>query len=250
VSDAAGGRTQVTGLVAAATLGVVLLFFTRLLHDIPVAALGAVLVLASVSLVDLRSLRTLWRIDRVEVFISLLVTLGVVAVGAINAILFAVSLALLRYVRFVSRPTVEILGRVEGQPGFHSVERHPGAATIPGLLLFRFNGPVVFFNAPHFKRELLAAVEARGPGLSRVVVDMVPIPLVDVTGLFVLREVVASLGEKGVRVSSAGRMAEWADRAKRWGYDTSTWGVLAFPTLESAVEAFVAAGEPGESPEA
>jgi MFS superfamily sulfate permease-like transporter len=140
---------------------------------------------------------------------------------------------------------VEILGRVEGQPGFHCVERHPGAATIPGLLLFRFNGPVVFFNAPHFKRELLAAVEAQGPGLKRVVFDMVPIPLVDVTGLYALREVVAALGARGVRLSSAGRMAEWADRAKRWGYDTAAWGVLAFPTLEAAVEAFASSGEAG-----
>ena len=167
MNDAAGGRTQVAGLVAAATLAFVLLFLTRPLHDIPVAALGAVLCLASVSLIDLRTPRTLWRLDRVECFLSVLVTLGVVAVGAIDAILFAVALAVLRYVRFVSRPAFEILGRVEGQPGFHSVERHAGAATIPCLLLVRFNGPVVFFNVPHFKRELLAAVEAQGPGPRR-----------------------------------------------------------------------------------
>ncbi len=243
VNDAAGGRTQVAGLVAAATLAVVLLFFTRPLHDIPVAALGAVLCLASISLVDLHTLRTLWKVDRVELFLSVLVTLGVVAVGAINAILFAVALAVLRFVRFVSRPVVEILGRVEAQPGFHSVERHPGATTIPGLLLFRFNGPVVFFNSPQLKRELLAGVEAQGPGLRRVVLDMVPIPLVDATGLYALREVIATLGARGVRLSSAGRMTEWTERAKRWGYDLSTWGVLPFPTLESAVEAFVSSPE-------
>lgn len=249
VSDAAGGRTQVTGLVAAATLAGVLLFLTRPLHFIPVAALGAVLVLASVSLIDLATLRTLWRLDRVEVVFSVLVTLGVVAVGAINAILFAVSLALLRFVRFVSRPAVEVLGRVAGQPGFHSVDRHPGASTVPGLLLFRFNGPVVFFNAPHFKRELFAAVEAQAPGLRRVVLDMVPIPLVDATGLYVLREVVDKLGERGVLLSSAGRMAEWRERAKRWGYDLATWGVLAYPTLESAVEAFTSSEAAEVAPE-
>jgi high affinity sulfate transporter 1 len=249
VNDAAGGRTQATGLVAAATLAVVLLFLTRFLRDIPVAALGAVLCLASISLVDVRTLRTLWRLDRVDWFSSLLVTLGVVAVGAIDAILFAVVLALLRYVRFVSRPVVEVLGRIEGQAGFHSVERHPGAATIPGLLLFRFNGPVVFFNAPHFKRELLAAVECRADGLKRVVVDMVPIPLVDATGLYMLREVVDALAARGVGLASAGRMAEWAERAKSWGYDTASWGVLAFPTLESAVEAFVSPGASGDVPE-
>lgn len=243
VNDAAGGRTQAAGLFAAGTLALVLLFLTRPLRDIPVAALGAVLCLASLSLVDLHTPRTLWKVDRVECVLSVLVTLGVVAVGAIDAILFAVALAVLRYVRFVSRPVVEVLGRVEGHPGFHSVERHPGASTIPGLLLYRFNGPVVFFNAPQLKRELLAAVESQGPGLRRVVLDMVPIPLVDATGLFVLGEVVVALEERGVRLASAGRMTEWAERAKRWGYDLNTWGVLAFPTLEAAVDDFVSSPE-------
>lgn len=249
VSDAAGGRTQVTGLVAAATLGAVLLFLTEPLRYIPVAALGAVLILASVSLVDLATLRVFWKIDKVEAVLSVLVTLGVVAVGAIDAILLAVVLALLRYVRFVSRPRVEVLGIVEGQPGFHSVERHPDARTIPGLLLFRFNGPVVFFNAPHFKRELLAAADAAGPGLRWIALDMVPIPLVDATGVYVVRELVAALGKRGVRLAAAGRMAEWAERARRWGVDVQEAGTLGFPALEAAVEAFTrSAGPEGRTP--
>ena len=112
MSDAAGGRTQAVGLVAAAAVALVLLFFTAPLQFVPLAALGAVLVAAGLSLIDIASLRLIYRIDPTEALLSVLATLGVVAVGPVNAILFAVMLALLRFIKLMSRPPVEILGKV------------------------------------------------------------------------------------------------------------------------------------------
>src|SRR4029077_1031984 len=120
MSDAAGGRTQVTGLVAATTIAVVLIFFTGPLRYVPIAALGAILVKAAISLVDLKALQMIYKIDRREFALSVLSMLGVVAVGAIHAILIVVALAILRFVKLVSRPKIEVLGTVEGFPGFHS----------------------------------------------------------------------------------------------------------------------------------
>jgi len=148
MSDATGGRTQVTGLVAAATIAAVLLFFTGPLQYVPVAALGAVLVKAALSLVDIPSLRTIYEIDRREFGLSILAALEVVAVGAMHAILFAVVLAILRFVRLTSRPRIEVLNEVKRFPGFHSIDRHPEAVTTPGLMLLRFNAPIVFFLMP------------------------------------------------------------------------------------------------------
>lgn len=102
MADSAGGRTQVTGLVAAATIATVLLFLTDPLQYVPIAALGAVLVFAAFSLFDLRTLREIWQIDRREVGLAVLTMLGVVAVGAINAILIAVGLALARFVKLTA----------------------------------------------------------------------------------------------------------------------------------------------------
>ncbi len=87
-------------------------------------------------------------------------TVGVVAVGVINGILVAVVLALVSFLRLVSRPQVECLGAIPGQPGFHAIARHPEAGVPEGLVLLRFDGPVVFFSAPFFKREVQ---KARGP---------------------------------------------------------------------------------------
>ena len=141
-------------------------------------------------------------------------TLGVAAVGAVQAIFVAVMLALLRFVRLISRPKVEILGSVPGLPGLHSSDRHPNATTVPGLLLFRFNAPIVFFNASFFKRSALEAAEAAGPELKWFVVDMIPVTMIDITGLQAAAGVIETLRDRGVTFIAAGRETEWRQWAE------------------------------------
>lgn len=246
MADAAGGRTQVTGLVAAATIALVLLFLTDPLSYVPIAALGAVLIKASLSLLDLRSLRDFWRLDRGELALSLLATLGVIWVGAVQAILVAVILALLRFVRVTSRPRVEVLGKVEGLSGFHSIARHAGAATEPGLLLFRFNAPLVFFNAPYFKQQALESIGAAGPELKWFVLDALPLTQVDVTGYDALDSLSRTLRERGAELVVAGRKTETSERRSAKGLGKSRIAARHFPTLRQAVKAYraLSAAEP------
>jgi len=238
MNDASGGRTQVTGLVAAAAIGIVLLFFTAPLRYVPVAALGAVLVKAALSLVDISSLRLIYRIDRREFGLSVLSTIGVVAVGAIHAILFAVALSVLRFVRLVSRPKLEILGEVQGFPGFHSIERHPGAMTTPGLMLIRFNAPIVFFNSPYFKRSVIAAADAAGGALKWLVLDLIPITLIDATGLYTAAEVADTLRERGVVLAAAGRQTEWKLWAESRRRTAEERKISIYPTFDEAINAY------------
>ncbi len=242
VSDAAGGRTQVAGLVAALAVALVLLLLTGPLRYVPIAALGAVLMTAALGLVDVAALRTLMRIDRRDLALSVLVTLGVVAFGAVNAILLAVGLALVRFLRLVSRPVVEVLGEVPAFPGFHALSRHPAATTVDGLVLLRFNAPLVFFNAPEFKRAALRAAQA--PGTRWLVIDMLPMTMIDATGMLTLAELVAELRAKGVRVIAAGRQTQWHDWARKHGVSIEDAGIVSFPTIGQAVKAFRAAAPP------
>ncbi|PYU09971.1 MAG: SulP family inorganic anion transporter [Acidobacteria bacterium] len=235
MSDATGGRTQVTGLFAAATIAVVLLFFTGPLRYVPTAALGAVLVKAAASLVDLRALGRIYQIDRREFALSIVATLGVVAVGSMEAILVAVVLAILRFVKLVSRPKIEILGEVKGFPGFHAVDRHPEAVTVPGLTLLRFNAPIVFFNAPFFKRGVIAAADAAGPSLKWLVLDMLPITLVDTTGLYTVDEIADTLRERGVILAAAGRQTEWRLWAESRHRGLKDQKIAIYPTLREVI---------------
>ena len=232
VNDASGGRTRVAGIITAATIAAILLFFTGPLQYVPIAALGAVLVYAAFSLLDLRILKMFYRLDRREFTLSILATFGVATVGAVKAILVAVILALLRFVRLVSRPQVEILGTVPGMRGLHSVDRHADAATVPGLLLFRFNAPIVFFNAPFFKRSVLDAAQSAGPGLKWFVIDMIPVTMIDITGLQTARDVIETLSARGVEFVAAGRQTEWQKWAESRGVE---FGIRSFPSLNAAV---------------
>ncbi len=229
---------QVTGLVAAATVAVVLMLFTSPLQYVPIAALGAVLVIAAFSLVDIQALKSLYRIDRLEFALSIIATLGVVAVGAIHAILIAVILALVRFVRLISRPKVEILGKADDVPGLHAIERHPGAVTIPGLLLFRFNAPIIFFNAPYFKREVMASVDAAGPGLKWLAIDMLPVTMMDATGIYTVEEVQDTLESRGISLVVGGRQKEWHDWSEKRDFKQGAPGARVFPTLRAAVKAY------------
>jgi MFS superfamily sulfate permease-like transporter len=235
---AAGGRTQVTGLVAAAALAAVLLFLTAPLQYVPVPALGAVLVFAALSLFDVSTLRDIWKIDRVEVGLAVMTMLGVVAVGAINGILIAVGLALVRFVKQTARPSTEVLGQVEGLPGFHSVERHRAATTFAGLALFRFNAPLTFFNADHFKQRALAAVDAAGPNLRWFVVDAIPMSDIDISGLYALRDLREALEARGTKLILAGRRTEFLDWFREIGVYRGGHEEEIFPTLRQALKAY------------
>jgi high affinity sulfate transporter 1 len=238
VGVAAGGRTQVTGLVAAASIAVVLLFLTEPLQYVPTAALGAVLLYAAFALFDVSTLRDIWKIDRLEFGLAIITMLGVVAVGPIKGILIVVALALARFVKQIARPRDEILGIVEGLPGFHSIERHSAAKTFPGLTLFRFNGPLAFFNADYFKGRALAAIEAAGPDLQWFVIDAISISDIDFGGLTALRDLRVALEAKGVSLIIAGRRTEFIAWLKRIDLYRDEVGDLLFPTLRQAVKAY------------
>jgi high affinity sulfate transporter 1 len=236
MNDAAGGRTRVAGLIAAAAVALVLLFATGPLRYVPVAALGTVLCKAAFSLLDVRALRLFYRTDRRALILSLMATLGVATIGAIKAILLVVILALLRFVRLVSRPPVEVLGAVPEMPGLHAVHRHPRARRVPGLLLFRFNAPIVFFNAPFFRRSILSAIDTE-PNVKWLVLDMIPVTMMDVTGLEALRDLSDTLQARGVLLVTAGRQTEWNQWAERRQLKP---GWPSYPTLRAAVRAYKA----------
>ena len=244
MADAAGGRTQLTGIVAAVTISLVLMFFTEPLQYVPNAALGAVLIFAAFSLFDLKSIRELWSIDRLDMGLAIATMLAVLAVGAINGILVAVGLALCRFVHKTARPRDEVLGEVDGLHGFHSIDRHPSARTLPGLALFRFNAPLTFFNADYFKQRALIAANRAGVDLQWFVIDAIPISDIDTDGLYALRDLHQALAQRGVALIVAGRRTEFLDWLRQIGIYRPDHSTLVFPTLRQAVKAFQSKSRP------
>jgi MFS superfamily sulfate permease-like transporter len=235
--DSAGGRTQVTGLVAASSIALILLFFTTPLQYVPVPALGAVLVFASVTLFNVSTLRRMWSVDKTAVGLSVITTLGVVAFGAIQAILVAVVLSLIQFVKLVARPNDEVLGKVERMRGLHSIERHPEAQPIPGVVIYRFSSPITFFNCTYFKQRAILAAQTAGPELKYFVLDAIPIGMIDVTGLYALGDLKTELNQRGITLFIAGRRTELLDWFRKTGVYRQEFDDLFFATLHEAVSA-------------
>ncbi len=236
ISDVMGGKTQVTGLVAAATMALVLLFFTGPLQYLPTSALGAVLISAALGLFDWRALVRLYRIHEGEFAVCLTAMLGVVTLGALQGIVLAIALAMLVLLIRSSRPGDAVLGRVDGRQGFFDVADHEGATAVPGLVLYRFNASVIFYNAPYFKRRVLA-VAASSSGATWLIVDGAPIVHLDSTGADTIAVLADDLASRGIRLAIGGVLPQVRQMLERSGALERLGADAVFPTLRAAVEA-------------
>lgn len=245
MADSAGSKSHLTGVIAALTIAVVLLWLTEPLQYVPVAALGAVLIMASLSLLDIKILGWLLKFSRMEFALSIIVSVGVLWFGAFDAIVLAVVLAVLRFVQLSARPPVEILGKIEGEPGFHAVIRHPNAIVEPGMMIVRFNAPLVFFNARYFEQAISKAIADKGPELKWLILDAMPITQIDVTGYWTMRELIQKLQNEGITVAIAGRRQETIEWRKTRGLPSmDELNLLIFPTLRKAVRAYHRSANP------
>lgn len=236
MSDAMGGKTQVTGLVAAGAMTLVLLFLTGPLQYLPASALAAVLISAAIGLFDWPALVRLFRIHDGEFLVCLAAMLGVVALGALQGIAVAIALAMLVLLVRSSRPADAVLGRGNGREGFFDLAGHEGAAIVPGLVLYRFAASVIFYNASHFKRRILAVADA-SPGAKWIIVDSAPIVHLDSTGADAIAEVVDLLAARGTRLGFAGVLPQVHRMLQRSGTLDRLGADAVFPTLLAAVAA-------------
>lgn len=238
VGEAAGGRTQVTGLVAGAIILAVAVALAWPLQFIPRVALAAVLVVSGAMLFNWTAMALIGKLDRREFLIGMSATVGVIVFGLMQAILIAVALALISFVQQASRPRASLLGRLPGVPGLHPVVRHPEATLPPGLAIFQFDGPVIFVSAPYFKREALRAAAAAGPNLKWFVLDLSPVNLVDATGVYAIQDLFDQLRARGIVVGAAARETQWADWAAERGLADRLERVRFFATPNQAVRDF------------
>ena len=238
VNDSVGGKSQITSLVAAGLLILVLLFFTTPLALLPIAVLSAVLINAALGLFDLQGLRTLRRISPQEFRLSIVTLLGVITIGVLPGVLVAVGLAILQLLARASHPHDALLGRIPGVDGFHDIQGRPEAETFPGLMIYRFDSSLLFFNADYFKARVRMVTEQAKTELRCFLLDAESMPLIDSTGAASLEEVRNELAEKGVVFTMAEAKGPLRVMLDRTGLTQQIGSARFFPTLTSAVEAF------------
>jgi len=241
VAEAAGGKTQMTGVVAAVAIIALLLVAPGITSNLPQATLGAVVIVAATSLVDLTGTLRLIRLRPTEAGLSIISFAGVAFVGVIAGIFAAVVIALAAFFWRAWRPHSAILGRVEEMKGYHDITRYPDARRLDGLVLFRWDAPLFFANAEAFREAVERAVDTAPTATRWVVVAAEPITDIDTTAAGILDELLGDLRRSGIEL----RFAEMKDPVKDW---LSRYGLLQkigddsfYPTVGTAVDAYVAA---------
>jgi high affinity sulfate transporter 1 len=239
VAEAAGARTQLTGLVGALAIALLLLFFPNLVRNLPDSALAAVVISAAIGLIEAAGVRKLYRVRRTEFSLSIACFLGVALLGVIEGIFIAVGLALLDFIRRAWRPNVAILGRVDDLKGYHDVTRYPRARRIPGLLLFRWDAPLFFANAEVFTDQVRDAIESSPTPVRWVVITAEPVTDLDTTAADVLLELEEDLAAEGIDLRFAEMKDPVKDRLKRYGLFDRFGADHFYPTIGEAVNAYV-----------
>ncbi|MBL8894635.1 MAG: STAS domain-containing protein, partial [Rhizobiales bacterium] len=240
VAEAAGSKTQLTGIVGAVLVSLLLLFAPTLLQHLPNTALAAVVIASAIGLIEIEDLKRFYRIQRWEFWLSIVCFIGVAVFGAIPGILFAIVIAVIEFLWDGWRPHSAVLGRAEGVKGYHDITRYPNARRVPGLVLFRWDAPLFFANAEWFKDRVLGAVADSPTPVQWVVVAAEPVTSVDVTASDSLGELIEALDAQGIAFRFAELKDPVKDKLKRFGLFEEMGEAAFFPTVSSAVDAYLA----------
>jgi high affinity sulfate transporter 1 len=241
VAAQAGARTQLAGVIGAATIAALLVVAPWLTTNLPEAALAAIVMTACLALVDVQGLIALWRHRPSEFVLSFVCFVGVALAGVVTGIFLAVGLALGQFFWREWRPYSAVLGRVDGVKGYHDVTRYPEARQVDGLILFRWDAPLFFANAEMFRDQIEAAIAAAATPTRWVVVVAEPVTDIDSTAADMLEELIASLEANHTSLRFAELKDPVKDRLKRYGLFDQLRADAFFPTVGTAVEAYVAA---------
>lgn len=237
VNDEMGGKSQLTGLAAAAVLALTLAFFTKPLAWLPLAVLSAVLIKAGLGLFDLRALATLRRVSRPEFRLCVITLLGVITVGVLPGVVVAVGVAIVQVLMRASRPHDAVLGRVPGTDDFRDRTTHPGAEPVPGLVIYRFDNSLVFFNADHFKARVRTVVREAPAPVRAFLLDAGTMPYLDTTGAAVLDQVRGELERQGITMTLAAAKGPVQAMVDRTGLGARLGPGRTFPTVLAAAQA-------------
>jgi high affinity sulfate transporter 1 len=236
VNEGGGARTPLSGTIAAGIMLVVVVFFSHLLAALPQPVLAAVVLVAVAGLFNLAALKHLWRGDRPEFVIAMAAFVGVLGQGLLRGVMIGAIISLVLLIRRASRPHVAILGRIPGTRRFSDQERHPDNERIAGVLIFRPESGLLYFNMDHVRDTIVERVRAEPIPPKLVVLDLSAAPRMDMHSALMLGGLADELNAAGIRMQAVDARASVRERLRNEGVDTKLGAVNRFTTVADAVE--------------
>jgi high affinity sulfate transporter 1 len=238
INASVGGHSQLVSLVAAGALLMIVLYLQPALAILPIPALGAILIAAALSLIDIPAMREIWRISRMEFIFAMIAIFAPISLGVLNGVLVAIGATFAYLLHKMMYPRDALLGRVPGRDGFYKLHRRPDARPVPGLTIALIQGDLLFFNADHVHARLRAIVDAEPAGKRWFVLDASAITQVDSTAAAMLEEVRADLAGRDIALGLAELHAEVHGLLDRAGLIAAIGPDMIFDDLDDALRAF------------
>lgn len=238
VNDDMRGKSQMVGLVAAGLVIVFLLYLTSLLQNLPKVVLGAIIVVAAISLIDVQEFRSLNLIRHSEFYLSLLTLLGVLIIGIVVGIAVAIAFSLAEFLLRIYRPHTSVLGTGEGVDGYHVIAPGGYNQVLPGLIVYGFNAPLFFANAPYLLDQVRDLISTAVPPVRCLLLDTEAIPDIDTTAADTLRELHQELQEKSIVLTIARANKPLRETMRLTGLENLIGAKNFYPSVRTGVEAF------------
>jgi high affinity sulfate transporter 1 len=253
VNEKAGARSPLALVVASGTLGLALVFLTGLLRNLPKAMLAAIVLVAVSGLVDVREIARVRRASRLEFRVAMVALVGVLLLGILRGVLLAAVGSILLLLHRASAPHVAVLGRIPGTSRFSDLERHSDNEPIPGVLVFRVEAALLYFNVENVLREVLTRVEAARPAVRLVICDLSTSPYVDLAGAAMLTRLADELSARGAVLRLAEARASVRDLLREEGLEAVVGPISRRPSVAELIQEFeqanvAAGGRVGENP--
>jgi sulfate permease, SulP family len=238
VNESGGARTPLSGLVAAGLILIVSLFLSGSLRNLPQPVLAAIVLMAVAGLFKVSELRHLWRADRSEFVVAIAALAGVLGSGLLRGVLIGAVISLVQLLRRGSQPHVAWLGRIPGSNRFSDRERNPGNEGIDGILIFRVEAGLVYFNVEYVRDVVLSRVNAESPPPKLVVCDLSASPRVDLQSAQTMGLLADELAAQGIQLQVVEARASVRDRLRAASLDEKLGGIDRFRTVAQVVEEF------------
>jgi MFS superfamily sulfate permease-like transporter len=210
VNEKAGARTPFSLIIASLSIAICL-FLTGLLRNLPTVILAAIVLVAVKGLFDLKEMKRLFRVNRFDFIVSITAMISVIVFGILQGVLIAAMFSLTLIIRNVSNPHIAFLGRIPGTNRYTDIKRHPDNELIPGVLLFRVESPLVYFNVATVYNRVWARVKEMGPELKVVIFDLSTSATIDSAGARLIKRLFVNLSAKGIELKVAEAHSEVRD---------------------------------------
>ena len=237
VNDMGGATSPVALIVTSGAIALTLLFFASFFHNLPEPVLGAIVLMAASHLVRFEELRRLLIESRAEFWTSMVACVGVLFFGLLNGLLLAAVGSLVMLIAQTSRPMVVVVGRERSTGHFVSRARNPDASDTPGALVVRSASTWLYFNAEHIRRQIVDMIDGTPAGIRTVVLDFSSVPAIDITAGTILRGLVRTLKDRGIRIELAELHDEVVETLKIIDAEHDLGPVVAHRTIEDCLAA-------------